>query len=358
VAAVTPLAWGEKLLWRAAEQVALAAARAEGLLLRPSPRGPIDAVYTWAGPDTPERRAERAHHAARADAPASEGPWRWADHGELRFALRALHRFAPFVRRVHVVVAAEPPPWLNLEHPGLQVVTHAQIFPDPSHLPTFSSCAIECHLHRIPDLAERFWYFNDDMILGRPLAPAELVDRVGRLRLQLQWKAGRFEGGPPRPDDPPHVRRARNTARLLHARFGPALRLWPIHQGRMASRAVYGEMHAEPLFRDALRFTSAQRFRHPDAIDPIYLQFFVALHTGRARLTARPAEVLFIGDDPARNRRRYRRVLARRPHQLCLQDDLHAPTPEVLADLRAFLEALEPTPSPYERAAPLRRAPA
>jgi hypothetical protein len=35
------------------------------------------------------------------------------------------------------------------------------------YLPTFNSHAIEGHLYRVPDLSERFIYFNDDMFLGR-----------------------------------------------------------------------------------------------------------------------------------------------------------------------------------------------
>lgn len=37
-------------------------------------------------------------------------------------------------------------------------------------LPTFSSHALEVNLHRIPDLAENFVYFNDDMFILRPMS--------------------------------------------------------------------------------------------------------------------------------------------------------------------------------------------
>ena len=38
-------------------------------------------------------------------------------------------------------------------------------------LPTFNSCAIELHLHRIKGLSEQFVYFNDDMVLNAPVTP-------------------------------------------------------------------------------------------------------------------------------------------------------------------------------------------
>ena len=42
-----------------------------------------------------------------------------------------------------------------------------EIFPNKSHLPTFSSPAIESHLHRIPGLSHKFLYLNDDVMFGR-----------------------------------------------------------------------------------------------------------------------------------------------------------------------------------------------
>ena len=40
-----------------------------------------------------------------------------------------------------------------------------------SHLPTFSSPAIEAHLHRIPGLSDKFIYLNDDVMFGKEVWP-------------------------------------------------------------------------------------------------------------------------------------------------------------------------------------------
>jgi hypothetical protein len=68
---------------------------------------------------------------------------------ELRYSLRSLERFAPWVRHVYLVTNGQIPYWLDLENPRLTIVTHDQIFPNLSHLPTFSSPAIESHIHRL-----------------------------------------------------------------------------------------------------------------------------------------------------------------------------------------------------------------
>ena len=102
---------------------------------------------------------ERAHDAAR-----------FADHDELRFSLRSLEQFAPWINHVWIVTADQRPRWLTPDHPWVSVVSHRDIFPDPDALPTFNSHAIEACLHRIPGLAEHFLYLNDDMLLGRPVS--------------------------------------------------------------------------------------------------------------------------------------------------------------------------------------------
>ena len=46
-----------------------------------------------------------------------------------------------------------------------------ELFPNKSDLPTFSSPAIEAHLHRIPGLSDKFLYFNDDVMFGSEVWP-------------------------------------------------------------------------------------------------------------------------------------------------------------------------------------------
>lgn len=70
----------------------------------------------------------------------------------------------PWARKVFLVVSnAEQVPQCAKDA-GVEVVLHEQIIPK-KHLPTFNSCTIELYLHRIPGLAERFIYVNDDMSL-------------------------------------------------------------------------------------------------------------------------------------------------------------------------------------------------
>ena len=88
------------------------------------------------------------------------------DNEELRYSLRSLWQFAPWIRRVFIVTNGQVPYWLNVEHPRIDIITQKEIFRNASHLPVFSSPAIESQIHRIPGLSNMFLYFNDDTMLG------------------------------------------------------------------------------------------------------------------------------------------------------------------------------------------------
>ena len=89
---------------------------------------------------------------------------RFRDLGTLRASLKTMVRYAPWIRRIHVVTNGNFPCWLRngtgAEDPDaakINLVTHAQIW-DPAHrdadLPTHSSVAIQTQIHRINGLAE------------------------------------------------------------------------------------------------------------------------------------------------------------------------------------------------------------
>lgn len=112
---------------------------------------------------------------------------RFADNNELKYSLRSLEKHAKWIRNVYIVTNGQVPHWLNVSHPKIRLVTHEHIFPNKSHLPTFSSPAIESHLHRIDGLSERFLYFNDDLMLGAPIWPEDFYTRSKGYRFHLAW---------------------------------------------------------------------------------------------------------------------------------------------------------------------------
>ena len=69
-------------------------------------------------------------------------------HANLRYSIRSVEKFAPWVRQIFVVTNGQIPYWMDMDNPKIRIVTHEEIFVSRRHLPTFSSPAIEANIHR------------------------------------------------------------------------------------------------------------------------------------------------------------------------------------------------------------------
>uniref|UniRef100_A0A3P8VBN5 N-acetylglucosamine-1-phosphotransferase subunits alpha/beta n=1 Tax=Cynoglossus semilaevis TaxID=244447 RepID=A0A3P8VBN5_CYNSE len=112
---------------------------------------------------------------------------RFEDNEELRYSLRSVERHAPWVRHIFIVTNGQIPSWLNLDNPRISVVTHQDIFLNSSQLPTFSSPAIETHIHRIPGLSQKFIYLNDDVMFGKEVWPDDFYSHSKGQKVYLTW---------------------------------------------------------------------------------------------------------------------------------------------------------------------------
>ncbi|XP_074554859.1 N-acetylglucosamine-1-phosphotransferase subunits alpha/beta [Halichoeres trimaculatus] len=112
---------------------------------------------------------------------------RFEDNEELRYSLRSVEKHAPWVRHIFIVTNGQIPSWLNLDNPRVTVITHQDIFQNHSHLPTFSSPAIETHIHRIPGLSQKFIYLNDDVMFGKEVWPDDFYSHSKGQKVYLTW---------------------------------------------------------------------------------------------------------------------------------------------------------------------------
>jgi hypothetical protein len=130
----------------------------------------VDAVITWvdgSDPDWLERKQKflgpKLHASVAVDGASQQ---RWLDQDTLRFVLRSIDRFMPWIRHIHLVTDGQKPSWLKTGD-KVRVVHHEDFFASHVALPTFNSQVIESQLHLVPGLSEHFIYFNDDVILTR-----------------------------------------------------------------------------------------------------------------------------------------------------------------------------------------------
>ncbi|XP_004520693.1 N-acetylglucosamine-1-phosphotransferase subunits alpha/beta [Ceratitis capitata] len=147
----------------------------------PSHCDPIDVVYTWVnGSDAAFIESIRRYN-------PSYDPARFDDKNELRYSLRSLEKYAPWIHHVYIITNGQIPHWLDLSFEKVTVVPHEVLVPKPELLPTFSSSSIETFIHRIPHLSQRFLYLNDDIFLGAPLYPEDLYTKSEGVRIYQAW---------------------------------------------------------------------------------------------------------------------------------------------------------------------------
>ena len=129
----------------------------------------IDFVVTWLDSSDPvwqEDYRKYKNQGLEGDTDKS----RFRDWDLFQFWFRAIENNAPWVNKIFLVTNGKFPDWINEDHPKLVLVKHSDYIPK-EFLPTFNSCTIELHMHKIPGLSEHFVYFNDDCYLNNPVTP-------------------------------------------------------------------------------------------------------------------------------------------------------------------------------------------
>jgi hypothetical protein len=135
---------------------------------------PIDAVYTWVDKTDESFKEEFRRFQPSA---ASSDPSLFEGNDELRYSLRSLEAYAPWINHVYIVTNGQRPSWLA-DSSKVTIVQHADIL-DRQYLPTYNSHVIESALHNIPGLAEHYVYFNDDMFLVNLARPTDFFTGSG-----------------------------------------------------------------------------------------------------------------------------------------------------------------------------------
>ncbi|KAB1941234.1 hypothetical protein F8271_14675 [Micromonospora sp. ALFpr18c] len=310
---------------------------------------PIDAVYTWVDGSDPEWLKRKMAALGTPDGPlhaVAANTSRYHNRDELRYSMRSLHSFAPWLRRIFLVTDSQLPSWLDPHHPMVTVVTHSELFADLGGRSSFNSHAIESRLHRIDGLAEHFLYLNDDVFLGRPLLPTHFFHANGIAKFFLS--PAQFGLGEAKPDDPPVNAAGKNNRRHIQRQFGVTITQKMKHTPFALRRSIMQQIEGK-LPADVLA-TAQHRFRHQgDLSIPSSLHQYWAYLTGQAV----PADIEYEYADlghpstPAR----LAELLARRHRDVfCLNDtdsDSRA-FEEQEKMLAGFLPRYLPFPAPFE----------
>ena len=131
----------------------------------------IDLVYLWVNGNDPKWLKKRNNFLGIIAENAEETcKARFVDSDELKYSLRSVEKYAPWVRKIFIVTDNQTPDWLDTENPKVKIIDHVEILPAES-LPCYNSALIEHFLYKIPELSECFLYANDDMFLNKAVSP-------------------------------------------------------------------------------------------------------------------------------------------------------------------------------------------
>ncbi|MDO9457065.1 stealth conserved region 3 domain-containing protein [Nocardioides sp.] len=312
-------------------------------------RFPVDVVYTWVDGSDEAWEARRIARLAEVTGDpttqtrAASGRARYVDRGELRYSLRSLHLFAPWVRTIHVVTDGQVPAWLDVDHPRIHLVDHRDLLPADA-LPTFNSHAIESVVHRIDGLAEHFVYFNDDFFVGAPTWPEAFFSPAGSPAV---FPSSTVVGLPGQ-GVLPWALAADNNRRLLSEAFGATTVNTLVHAPyahRVSTLREVAERYAS-----AVDATTRAPFR--SATDVSVLSSLAQHHgllTGAAHVGE--TDYAFVDITETVVRRRLIDLLRRERGGFCLGDshDFGRDPAQVEVLVAEFLEAYFPIAAPWER---------
>lgn len=238
---------------------------------------PIDVVYTWVNDQDPDWLSLKASYSKKKSTSNGRAlhDERFRNRDELKYSLRSLEMFAPFVRNVYLVTNGQMPEWLNLNNPRIKLVSHSEIYKNASNLPTFNSSGIETRLHHIDGLSDHFIYFNDDFFLGSFCTPEDFFLPNGVVKYfpseQRVYPAGVGKNAEE------YILADVNALDLIKSAHGSSNAEIMIHAPYASNKELLFRM--ENLFPDAFETCAASRFRSNKDVRPIaFMQYHFGFH--------------------------------------------------------------------------------
>ena len=105
---------------------------------------------------------------------------RYVEHNELKWALRSIQKFAPWVNMIHLVTDKQYPSWIKTDNPNINWVNHDDIFYDGFH--SYASSSIQMSLINIRNISRRFIIMDDDYLFLNNITIDDFFDDQSRTK--------------------------------------------------------------------------------------------------------------------------------------------------------------------------------
>lgn len=308
----------------------------------------IDLVYLWVDGGDPVWQAKRNACIGKPVENSSvncEG--RYTNNDELKYSMRSIEMYAPWIRKIFIVTDSQVPVWLDTTNPKVKIIDHKDIMPSEC-LPCFNSALIEHFLYKIPGLSEHFIYANDDMYINRNVTrgtffaedgfPIVRLNRRPLRKLSLWFKEkilGRKLSN--------YVITIRNSAEIVEKKYGKYFGGKTHHNIDAYLRSDYE--HAGNVFKKEIEATYSNHVRSANDIQR-NMYSYVALAEKRAHLnyvTQKTSFRLHIDNDG-----NYSKLEKYNPLFFCMNDSEYANDNDRKRAV-SFLEKRFPNKSQFEK---------
>ena len=309
----------------------------------------IDLVYFWVDGNDPKWRAKHDAFCGKTSGTVeTNGINRFANNDELKYSLRSVAMYAPWIRKIFIITDDQVPVWLDTSNPNVKIIDHKDILPAES-LPCFNSCLIGHYAYRTPGLAEHFLLGNDDTYINREVAPGDFFTSDGlpivRLRRmyfrKLRWS---FRENVRKKTLSNYRRTLQRASQLVSDKFGHYYTGIPHHNINALLKSVCRDV-AENIMRDEFASNNKNHIRNDDDVQNVVFSY-VALAEKRGKLryvTDKESMIVKIHKD-----KHYERLDKYRPMLFCMNDSEYA-NDRGRAMAKAYLEKRFPDKSEFEK---------
>jgi hypothetical protein len=230
----------------------------------------IDIVYLYLDANDENWHKERIHWKANYKGLNQDGisQARFVNNDELRYSLRSLYKFVPWIRKVFIVTNSGTPCWLDTNNEKIVVVNQNDIVPK-EYLPTFNTNVVETYLYKIEALSETFLYANDDMMFNSPVSKDFFFDENGYPIIRYKKAVSKK-----------HIRKSiyaksiMNMKKMIEQDFRICCPGSPHHNVDSYLKSVYKECIEH--YSDFISVVSQNKFRAENDIQRALLSYYLA----------------------------------------------------------------------------------
>ena len=321
----------------------------------------IDLVYLWVDGNDANWKKKKAQYDANLNLAnrESSSECRYIENDELKYSLRSVEKYAPWINNIYIITDNQTPSWLDMSNPKIKIVDHKEILPERA-LPTFNSTIIELGLANIPSLSEHFIYSNDDTLFVNPTTPDFFFTEDGKAIHRFRKRVLLYYKYKTKSD---YAQIIYSSILRIKKDYGKLYAITPHHSIDAYSKSVYTECLDK--YKDWVDSSYPNKFRsNKDIHRTIVSLYSAATNQGVFKLVNKfngantffdklksviTNTYFFDSKSIQTTEKDYSNIIKRsNPRVICLNDN-HNTKDEDRQRAKAFLESLFPKKSSFEK---------